>query len=297
MSDMILGVDTAAKLTAKNCADLAAAGYAFVGRYLVPNQGATAWKALTREEAERITGAGLSILCVWETTETRARAGYSAGCVDGAQAQALAREIGMPEDAIIYFAVDYDAQKADFEAIREYLRGARQNSGPWAVGVYGGYSLIEYMAAYGACRGFWQTLAWSYGKLSEHRTVYQAKAQASVCGVAVDINECRDLAAAGIWTYAQKEADTVSITKAELEQLLAETRRQAKEEAIEAMKALLIGADTQPSDWAQPELGAAVADGITDGTRPQGYATRQEAALMCLRAMDAASMCGLDDGK
>ena len=166
MADYILGVDTATKLTAKNCADLAAAGYKFVGRYLVPNAGATAWKALTKEEAERICNAGLSILCVWETTAERAKQGYAAGCTDGAKALELAREIGMAEDGIIYFAVDYDAQRADFQSIREYLRGAGQNSGPYAIGVYGGYNLIEYMAKYGACRGFWQTLAWSYGKLS-----------------------------------------------------------------------------------------------------------------------------------
>ena len=295
---MILGVDTASKLTAKNCADLKSAGYEFVGRYLVPNSGATAWKALTNLEAGRITGAGLSILCIWETTENRAKAGYSAGCVDGALAQQLAREIGMPESGIIYFAVDYDAQKADFQNIREYLRGARQNSGPYSIGVYGGYNLIEYMALYGACKGFWQTLAWSYGKLSEARTVYQAKAQTSVCGVGVDINECADLKAAGIWTY--KEDDAVAITKDELDKLLEETRRQTKEETIEAVKALLVGADTQPSGWAKAELEEAVADGITDGARPQGYATRQEVAIMCERTLNAAQMCGiesLDDGK
>lgn len=281
---MILGVDTATKLTAKNCADLKAAGYHFVGRYLVPNSGATAWNALTREEAQRICDAGLSILCVWETTEDRAAAGYSAGCVDGAMAQQLAREIGMPEDGIIYFAVDYDAQRADFPAIEDYLKGARQNTGPWEIGVYGGYSLIQYIAYYDKpCKGFWQTLAWSYGKLSEHRTVYQSTAQTSICGVGVDINECEDMRAAGIWTY--KEEDTVAITKDELDKLLTETRRQAKEEAIEAVKQLLVGADTQPSGWAKQELEEAVADGITDGARPQGYATRQEVAVMVLRSM------------
>ena len=36
------------------------------------------------------------------------------------------------------------------------------------------------------------------------------------------------------------------------------------------------------SDWAAEELKKAVADGITDGTRPQGWCTRQEAALMIL---------------
>lgn len=50
------------------------------------------------------------------------------------------------------------------------------------------------------------------------------------------------------------------------------------------MDALLKGADTKPSGWAEDELAEAVAAGITDGTRPRGYATREEAAIMVLRA-------------
>ena len=48
--------------------------------------------------------------------------------------------------------------------------------------------------------------------------------------------------------------------------------------------ALLTGADTKPSGWAADELAEAVAAGITDGSRPRGYATREEAAIMVKRA-------------
>lgn len=50
------------------------------------------------------------------------------------------------------------------------------------------------------------------------------------------------------------------------------------------MDAMLSGADTKPSGWAEDELEEAVAAGITDGTRPRGYATREEAAIMVMRA-------------
>lgn len=50
------------------------------------------------------------------------------------------------------------------------------------------------------------------------------------------------------------------------------------------MDALLDGADTKPSGWAAEELAEAVAAGITDGQRPRGYATREEAAIMVKRA-------------
>ena len=40
---------------------------------------------------------------------------------------------------------------------------------------------------------------------------------------------------------------------------------------------------SKASSWAQEELARAMAHGITDGTRPGGYATREEAALMAER--------------
>ena len=50
------------------------------------------------------------------------------------------------------------------------------------------------------------------------------------------------------------------------------------------MDALLKGAGTEPSGWAEDELAEAVEAGITDGSRPRGYATREEAAIMVKRA-------------
>lgn len=41
------------------------------------------------------------------------------------------------------------------------------------------------------------------------------------------------------------------------------------------------------SEWAQGELDDAVEIGITDGTRPRAYATREEVAIMCKRAIKA----------
>lgn len=51
------------------------------------------------------------------------------------------------------------------------------------------------------------------------------------------------------------------------------------------IEAKLIGADTKPSEWATAELAEAVTLGITDGSRPVGYATREEVAVMVLRAI------------
>lgn len=51
----------------------------------------------------------------------------------------------------------------------------------------------------------------------------------------------------------------------------------------ERIKAILEGKQTKVSTWAQEELAEAVENGITDGSRPGGYATREEAAVMVER--------------
>lgn len=51
----------------------------------------------------------------------------------------------------------------------------------------------------------------------------------------------------------------------------------------ERIQAALEGKNTAASDWAKDELARAVAAGITDGTRPGGYAKREEVAAMVLR--------------
>lgn len=49
------------------------------------------------------------------------------------------------------------------------------------------------------------------------------------------------------------------------------------------VRAVLEGEGTTPSTWAVEELNSAIASGITDGSRPRGYATREEAAVMVER--------------
>lgn len=47
-------------------------------------------------------------------------------------------------------------------------------------------------------------------------------------------------------------------------------------------------AELPASAWAKKELAVAMTEGVTDGKRPQSYATRQEVAIMGLRAEQAA---------
>lgn len=207
---MTRGIDCATPVTAQAAEILAAEGFRFVCRYLVPPESYS--KALTRPEATRISDTGLDILCVWETSSRRMLDGAAAGREDGERAFRCARNLGMPLNAIIYFAADFDAIEADMPAIREYIISASIEIQPYRVGIYGGYRTIEAVKDM-PIQGFWQCVAWSGGKVSDVMTVYQAqwsgtaecKALAARLGFAVDINECPDLTRAGMWSYRQPE--------------------------------------------------------------------------------------------
>lgn len=71
---------------------------------------------------------------------------------------------------------------------------------------------------------------------------------------------------------AMKPKEEIDMTKAEVIALI-DARIQA---ALE-------GKGTEASVWAKDEVAKAVAAGITDGTRPGGYAKREEVAAMVLR--------------
>ncbi len=72
-------------------------------------------------------------------------------------------------------------------------------------------------------------------------------------------------------TESQKEE--INMTKAEVIALI-----------DQRIAAALAGKDVPASAWAKDELARAIAAGITDGTRPGGYAKREEVAAMVLRA-------------
>lgn len=202
---MAKGIDCASPLDGKTAAEIKKAGYDFAGRYLVPPVGTLEWKALTRGEAEAVTGAGLNLLTVWETTADRVKGGAQAGAADGKQALECARAVGMPDRGIIYFAVDFDAGEADMPTIEAYLRAARANTETHDVGVYGPYKVVEYMATRKVCKAYWQCIGWSDGQVSAYHDVYQAQEGETVAGVSVDINDCPDMRRAGIWNYEEEE--------------------------------------------------------------------------------------------
>ncbi|MEK0312491.1 DUF1906 domain-containing protein [Cohnella sp. 56] len=181
------GIDKATPFTAAQAKTLAAAGYEFAARYLVPPS--YAWKRMTSDEAKLITAAGMQIVSVFETTANRAASGADAGRNDGAAAYAEALAVGQPKGTAIYFAVDYDAQQRDYDNIEAYLKAAAKQTTGYKTGVYGSYAVVEEMAKRGACTHFWQTYAWSKGKRSSRANILQYKIDTKVSGIALDLNE------------------------------------------------------------------------------------------------------------
>lgn len=201
----IKGIDCAQPIPASTAKAIAAEGYAFAARYLVPSS--YAWKRLSRKEAEGISAAGMSIVSVFETTANRPAGGASSGRADGQAALKEAKAIGQPEGTAIYFAVDYDAQPKDYDDIEAYLLEAAKELGPYRAGVYGSYAVIEEMFNRGAAQHYWQTYAWSRGKKSVHANIWQYKNGVTVAGHPVDLNE--SYGNEGWWTTEEGEEEVM----------------------------------------------------------------------------------------
>lgn len=184
---MSKGIDCAIPLTADKAKVLAAAGMKFACRYLVPVQ--YAWKRLTRAEAEAITAAGMQVVSVFETTANRPAGGAAAGQVDGTEAFKETQLIDQPKGTTIYFAVDYDAQPKDYNAIEDYLRSAASKIPGYEVGVYASFAVIEEMSRRGVSKHFWQTYAWSNGNRSARANIFQYKNGQTMENHTVDLNE------------------------------------------------------------------------------------------------------------
>lgn len=72
-----------------------------------------------------------------------------------------------------------------------------------------------------------------------------------------------------------KQLEEIDMTKEEVIKLIQDT-----------VAEVLAGKGTESSSWGREELKSAVDAGITDGTRPGGYCTREQAAIMAYRASE-----------
>lgn len=192
---MMQGVDYSAGYTAQVPAALVKHGYAFVMRY-VSHAGNP--KNIGPVELTALHAAGLGVGIVFETTAERALHGEAGGKHDAHAAHEQLAALGLGR-AAVYFAVDFDATGTQMDTVLEYIRGAASVLGGDRTGVYGGISVIDACAAAGACTFFWQTSAWSHGKISPHAHLYQHIYDRTIAGVQLDINDLRKPDAGITW--------------------------------------------------------------------------------------------------
>jgi Domain of unknown function (DUF1906) len=105
----------------------------------------------------------LGTVSVWETSATRALAGYGAGRTDALAALRQVRALELPPQLPVYFAVDFDETSRQAGRVASYFRGVKSVMGVSRTGAYGGYWTISRLFNAGLIGYGWQTSAWSRG--------------------------------------------------------------------------------------------------------------------------------------
>lgn len=158
----------------------------WVGRYVsVPHDS----KNLTPDEVSVYRQNGIAIVTLFETVAMRAMGGYSAGFHDGMSARQQARDCGQPDEAPIYYTVDFPPTSGQMLTIASYFKGIGDADRGVGVGVYGGFDVVEYLAGMNLVHYIWQTFAWSRGLWSNGADIRQLTNGVSWNGYLVDIND------------------------------------------------------------------------------------------------------------
>mgnify|MGYP001386332273 CR=1 FL=1 len=142
-------------------------------------------KALSRQEIDQIRAAGLTLTLVYETTGKTVQGGRAAGVADANAARTALSNLGLPQ-SLVYFAVDYDLQPAEYGVLDAYLAGAASVMGRGHTGVYAGYGPSARAISQGYAA--WQTYAWSGGRVAQGIRIYQYQNGVSIGGGEVDRN-------------------------------------------------------------------------------------------------------------
>ncbi|WP_100487015.1 glycoside hydrolase domain-containing protein [Sporolactobacillus pectinivorans] len=203
-------IDCASKLTEASIEHLKASGVQAIGRYLGPE---ISWKTVNRAEVAHILSAGLKLFSIWEKNPVSSL--YftrDQGAKDAKEAVHFASGIGQPAGTPIYFTVDYDATNREMDLIINYFRSIKSVISTYKVGVYGSFAVIEVLVRSGAADFFYQTYAWSRGKLSAYAHIYQHDNGRKMAGILVDFDNV--LKPSGIWgSIAATKADSVDLKR------------------------------------------------------------------------------------
>lgn len=171
------------------------AGCIGVVRYLGPgNHG----RDVTAGEVRALHAAGLGVGLVWETTTTAALAGFRAGMGDVDAANRDADAIGAPDWLPIFLAVDTDVTPAQVRGpVADTFHGALQRSDR-PVRPYGEADVLDILCGeLGLMPCGWQCAAWSLGRRSMYRCMFQT--WPPIMSATVDVNELGPMPTDFLW--------------------------------------------------------------------------------------------------
>ena len=173
-----------------DASSIASAGFQFVMRY-VDYPGANG-KGISKTELDSLRANGLAVGLVYESTEARALDGFAAGAADALPVRDELNALGWPDDRPVYFAVDFDAQPAQYPLIASYFAGVASVSvmnSISRIGIYGGYDVLEWAHDNAIAGYFWQSLAWAHGKgVYPNASIHQFQNGEKLDGKSVDYN-------------------------------------------------------------------------------------------------------------
>ena len=174
-------LDSGAKI---NGAAAKAAGYVGVARYL----SAYTPKAITKAELTADLAAGLSVVLVYEDGAQDGLGGGPVGKQHGLVARAQIDALGITGVPVVYVAIDFDAQPAQYPTLAAFVTGFGIAAGCTAA-PYGPAGFVDwYLGQHG---GFgWQSAGWVHGNPTEAQIV-QLVQQATIDGVTCDVNNIR----------------------------------------------------------------------------------------------------------
>jgi hypothetical protein len=172
-------------------ADLKSKGVAAVCRYLYGDGTNLPNKQLHKDEADDLIANGIGIVSNFEQGTDNAKGGFNQGVTDAKLAVQNHRAAGGPDDAVIYFSVDYDAPESDQPAFNEYFKGIASVIGLPRTAAYGGYWIIKRLFDAGLIVMGWQTEAWSGSNYDARSQIIQRNALGylTIDGVQCDFNE------------------------------------------------------------------------------------------------------------
>jgi Domain of unknown function (DUF1906) len=162
-------------------------GIRWAGRYVLSTDPG---KTLTKPEAERLAAAGLSIVSIHQPSGDKGwmLGGYARGVSAAKDAVKVATACGMPDDRPITYALDIDPNPltaAQWDMVRQTLRGCASVHGVERTGIYGGWKTIDVLMPTYAKWGY-QTVAWSGGRWHPDAQIHQYRNNMALCGGQID---------------------------------------------------------------------------------------------------------------